>query len=301
VADRVGAHHVVRALVDPGSETSLIAESLAQRLRLPRSPSSVAIYGVGGVQTGYSRGRVVVSVLSRAEHFALTVAPLVLPRLSIYSGAAGGASHSWPHVNGLELADPEFQRRDPVELLLGADVYGSIALPDIRRGNPSEPIAQLTRLGWVLLGAVSASHAAYPVSALQCSTVADLNDMVRRFWEAEEPPRAPLPLTAEEAACEDHFSRTHVRLADGRYQVRLPLRSEVPDLASTRRAASRLLEVMARRFIRDCTFGDRYRSFMSEYLTLGHMSPVAVASPTPNAALCYLPHHGTRVKLAPQQ
>lgn len=32
VVDRAGARHAVRALVDPGSETSLIAESLAQRL-----------------------------------------------------------------------------------------------------------------------------------------------------------------------------------------------------------------------------------------------------------------------------
>lgn len=58
VVDRAGAHHVVCALADPGSEASLIAESLAQRLRLPRSPTSVAIFGVDGVQTGLARNRV---------------------------------------------------------------------------------------------------------------------------------------------------------------------------------------------------------------------------------------------------
>lgn len=64
----------------------------------------------------------------------------------------------------------------------------------------------------------------------------------------------------------------HERLSDGRYQVRLPLRSEPPDLSSTRRAATRLLAVMRCRFERDRDFGLLYRAFMNEYITLGHVT-----------------------------
>ncbi|EFN69810.1 hypothetical protein EAG_07634, partial [Camponotus floridanus] len=62
VADRFDILHSARALIDQGSESSLIAESLAQRLRLPRSSASVSIFGVGGVQTGRSRSLVTVSI-----------------------------------------------------------------------------------------------------------------------------------------------------------------------------------------------------------------------------------------------
>ncbi|XP_011858557.1 PREDICTED: uncharacterized protein LOC105556094 [Vollenhovia emeryi] len=292
VRDRFGTRLAVRALIDPRSETSLVAESLAQRLRLPRTPSSVAIYGVGGIQTGHSRGRVVVSVHSQSGDFSVMVSPLVLPRLTVYSGASGAEARAWPHVTGLELADPEFIRQYPVELLLGAEAYPSIVLPELRRGGASEPIAQRTRLGWVLLGAVGTCHAVNPVTSMQCTTVAELGDLVRRFWEAEEPPRAPLPLTDDEAECEEHFARTHERLPDGRYQVRLPTRPGLPNLAPTHRAAARLLEVMTWRFARDRPFGERYRAFMSDYLALGHMSPVTAAPSIPGAAVCYLPHHG---------
>ncbi|XP_029167435.1 uncharacterized protein LOC114937932 [Nylanderia fulva] len=293
VADRVGTRHAVRALIDPGSETSLIAESLAQRLRLPRTPSSVAIFGVGGIQTGVTHGRITATVSSRDGHFALAVSPLVFPRLTVYGGTSEGEARSWPHLDGLELADPEFHRRDAVELLLGADVYLDLALPEgFRRGGPREPGALLTRFGWVLLGVVGAGHVAAPVSSLQCSTGDDLVALVRRFWETEEPPRAALPLTADKQECEDHFVRTHVQLEDGRYQVRLPFRPGLPDLSSTRRAASRLLDVMRRRFIQDREFGLLYRDFMNEYLTLGHMSPVSAASLSPGASICFLPHHG---------
>ncbi|KMQ84153.1 bel12-ag transposon polyprotein, partial [Lasius niger] len=291
VVDRRGMRHPVRVLVDPGSETSLIAESLAQRLRLPRTPTSVTIFGVGGVQAGFSRGRVAVNLSARTGSFSLTVSSLVMPRLSAYSGVAETGAVSWPHVEGLDLADPDFLARDPVELLLGADAYAHIVLPDLRRGGTLEPIAQHTRLGWILLGAVGAGHVA-SVSSMQCSTTEDLASLVRRFWEWEEPPSIALPLSAENQECEDFFSRTLKRLSDGRYQVRLPLRAELPDLAFTRRAASRLLEVMSRRFERDSEFGDRYRTFMADYLALGHMTPVSGAASNTGFRACYLQHHG---------
>ncbi|XP_024879014.1 uncharacterized protein LOC112459228 [Temnothorax curvispinosus] len=284
-----GEYHPVRALVDPGSETSLISESLAQRLRLPRTPTSVAIYGVGGLRTGCARGRVAVTFASRVGQYTLTVSSLVLPKLSVYSGAAESGSGSWPHVDGLTLADPEFRARDPVELLLGAEAYASIILEDLRRGGPLEPIAHRTQLGWILMGAVGGCHAALTVSSLQCSATDELTEVIRRFWECEEPPRAPLPLTPDEQECEDFFARTCERLPCGRYQVRLPVRLELPDLSSTRRAASRMLEVMECRFERDPAFRVMYHDFMEEYLALGHMTPSAVER---GVNACFLPHHG---------
>lgn len=47
VADALGNFHIVRALIDPGLETSLIMESLTQRLCLQRTGASAAIIGVG--------------------------------------------------------------------------------------------------------------------------------------------------------------------------------------------------------------------------------------------------------------
>ncbi|XP_029158094.1 uncharacterized protein LOC114930498 [Nylanderia fulva] len=181
VTDHFGEHHIMRALVDPGSETCLMVESFAQRLRLPQTPTSVSIFGVGGVQTGFSRGRVTVALSSRAGQFACNLIALVLSRLSAYSGTASGGAHCWPHVRDLELADPEFFRRDPVELLLGADAYADVVLLDLRQEEPEEP-TQRTRLGWIILGAIGTScHAAASTTSLQCSVEDDLPTLVRCF------------------------------------------------------------------------------------------------------------------------
>lgn len=210
----------------------------------------------------------------------------------MYSGVVQSGSRSWPHVGDLELADPDFFARDPVQLLLGAPAYASIVQPELRRGGPLEPIAQRTRLGWILLGAVGAEHIATTVSALQCTSQDDLSTAVRRFWEWEELPRAVLPLSRNEQECEEHFVKTHRRLPDGRYQVSLPVRPELPDLSSTRCAASRMLSLMTRRFERNGDFRTLYCDFMREYRALDHMSPAETELPAVRKRICYLPHHG---------
>ncbi|XP_011685200.1 PREDICTED: uncharacterized protein LOC105448376 [Wasmannia auropunctata] len=292
VTDRAGERHTVRALVDSGSETCMIAESLAQRLRLPRTPTSVAIFGIGGQQTGVSRGRISLTLASRTSGLSLEISALVFPHLTVYGGVAARRPRSWLHLEGLELADPEFLNQDPIELLLGADVFAHIALPGLRKGGPLEPIAQQTQLGWVILGAAGLSHAASVMTSLQCSPLEELNSLVRQFWEQEEPPHAPLPLSDDEHACEDHFVRTHKRDPSGRYQVRLPVRATIPDLSGSRRAASRMLDVMQRRFKKDPIFRDKYHVFLREYSALGHMSFAVPLAEGPSVRVCFLPHHG---------
>ncbi|XP_011687068.1 PREDICTED: uncharacterized protein LOC105449509 [Wasmannia auropunctata] len=290
--DQHGVRHPVRALVDSGSETSMIAESLAQRLRLPRTPTSVAIFGIGGQQSGVSRGRVTFTLASRTAQTSFEMSALVFPRLTVYGGAIERVTRVWPHLEGLELADPEFLGHDAVELLLGADVFAHIMLPGLRRGGPLEPIAQQTQLGWIILGAAGTGHSTCAITSLQCSSADELSSLVRRFWEQEEAPLAPLPLSPDDQECEAHFARTHSRDATGRYQVRLPLRPSAPDLSATRRAAARLLSVMERRFSRDPDFRDRYHRFMVEYHELGHMSVASPLEAVTPGRVCYLPHHG---------
>ncbi|XP_011687439.1 PREDICTED: uncharacterized protein LOC105449754 [Wasmannia auropunctata] len=232
VCDHFGVQHSVRALIDSGSETSMVSESLAQRLRLPRTPTSVAIFGIGGQQTGVARGRVSFTLASRSAAFRVKISALVFPRLTAYGGDIGRASRAWPHLEGLDLADPEFLERDPVELLLGADVFVHIALPGLRRGGPAEPIAQQTQLGWVILGTAGSGQSAC-VTSMQCSPSDDLSALVRRFWEEEESPHAPVPLSQDDQECETHFVQSHSRDLSGRYQVRLPVRPGIPDLSAT--------------------------------------------------------------------
>ncbi|XP_071572845.1 uncharacterized protein [Temnothorax nylanderi] len=197
VADRHGNPHEVRALIDQGSEVSIVSESLVQRLRLPRSRTRMSIFGIGGSQSGSTRGKVSLSLTSSTTGAALTAVAFVLPRLSLYQGSAIKCSTTWPHLQGLPLADPRFADNDPVELLLGAEVCSTILEDGLRRGTPQTPIAQKTILGWILSGGCGATTLLGHRSSRQAHS-------------------AFVTLTPEEEECERHSVHTHERTSAGR-------------------------------------------------------------------------------------
>ncbi|XP_071580189.1 uncharacterized protein [Temnothorax nylanderi] len=238
IADRHGDSHEVRALIDQGSEVSIVSESLVQRLRLPRSRTRVSIFGIGGSHSGSTRGKVSLNVASRTTGDSFTVVAFVLPRLSLYQGSTNKCSTTWPHLQGLPLADPRFAANDPVELLLGAEVCATILEDGLRRGEPQTPIAQKTILGWILSGGCCATSLVGHLSSFQGTADHDLAELVRRFWEQESEPPASVTLNPEEEECEQHFVRTHERTPSGRYVVRLPFASPPKNLVETRKPAN---------------------------------------------------------------
>ncbi|XP_071577990.1 uncharacterized protein [Temnothorax nylanderi] len=288
VRDRFGVEHIARALVDQGTESSLVSESLVQRLKLLRSPTSVAVFGVGGKRTGRARGRVALDISPRDGGPSILVLALILPRLTFYGG---GVSATWPHLHGLELADPDFSASDPVEMLLGADVFAAILQPGLLKDEPLEPVAQQTTLGWIISGAAGTEARAPRSTTLQCHIKEDLSTIVKRFWQQEELPAGAPALTPEDRECERFFCLTHSRTADGRYMVRLPVVDPLPDLRGTRSAALRALAHMEKRFARDDKLKQLYVEFMRQYEELGHMTPVAPEDKT-KSRVSYLPHHG---------
>ncbi|XP_029669885.1 uncharacterized protein LOC115239483 [Formica exsecta] len=221
----------------------------------------------------------------------MSVSALVLPRLTVYAGGLHSGTRTWPHVEGLKLADPVYSAADQVDILLGADVHAAILRKGLRREERREPLAQNTTLGWILSGAIGGTTSSLPAHTHQCRLEDDLASVVRRFWEQEDMPMTAIAISKDEQECE-HFVRTHSRGPDGRYTVRLPVIEPLPDLTGTRRSALRLLKQMEVRFGREASFRELYTEFMSQYASLRHMTPVSPGSDVVPEPRCYLPHHG---------
>jgi len=112
----------------------------------------------------------------------MSVYVLVLPRLTVYAGIDSVAVREWPHLRGLDLADPDFASAKRIDILLGADVYDAILGPGVRRGETREPIVQQTSLGWIISRTVD-SVVTQPYAAQHiCSADDSLDSLVQRFW-----------------------------------------------------------------------------------------------------------------------
>ncbi|XP_046417426.1 uncharacterized protein LOC124178233 [Neodiprion fabricii] len=261
VADRFGNLHHTRALIDQGSDTNMITERLAQRLHITRAKTSIAIFGVGGVQTATAKGKVELKVTARHKDTTIGTTALILPKLTLYGNNVEESRREWSHIKGLDLADPDFEASDPIDVLLRADIYAQIMDTSPRKG---------------------VSH--------HCSTRDSLSSIVRQFWEQEELPNAPSSLTSNERICEDTYATRHSRTPEGRYIVRLSTSSRTMDLSDTRRAAVRSFNYTFKRFRHNKGLEQQYQEFMSTYEAMKHMEVVGRPKPTSN--VCYLPHHG---------
>ena len=286
-----GQHVSVRALIDPGSEVSLITEQLVQRLGLKRQCARIPLLFAGGAPSQCTRGAVHLDITADREgETILALSAFVLTDLSSYKPPVVSDGTVWPHLQGLQWAEPRLANQDPIELLLGADVYNDFMLEGVRKGKPGTPLAQETTFGWILTGGLRKGHvySRKSVSTVQCCSISqELPGMLERFWEQEEVQATPTLSRCDQEA-EDHFKATHRRTAEGRFVVRLPFKV-TPELGSSRPAALRTLNSMQQRFLKDYEYKRAYQDFLQEYENLGHM--VAAGSP-PEGRHFYLPHHG---------
>ncbi|XP_055590649.1 uncharacterized protein LOC129742731 [Uranotaenia lowii] len=286
--DDHGHSHVARALLDSGSECSFITESFSQRLRIHRQKVHLSISGIGQSST-HARLKLRTTVRSRTTRFSTIVELLVLPKLTLNLPSTTMDVSSWSFPEGIQLADPAFYQSNPIDVVLGAEIFFDVFKPSGRISlGDGLPMLVNSVFGWVVSGKVMQSNHLKTISC-NVATVADIQRFMQRFWAIEEESAVP-SLSVEEAACEEHFRRTVQRAPDGRYIVRLPLKEAADNIGDNCNTARRRVHMIESRLQRNKELQIQYRDFMAEYETLGHMHRVADTAGS-DSSRYYLPHH----------
>ncbi|XP_058816076.1 uncharacterized protein LOC131679380 [Topomyia yanbarensis] len=289
VIDDAGTHHVARALLDSGSECCFATESFAQLIKAQRKKISVPIAGIGHSAT-QARYMFSSTVRSRLSDYSTTADFLVLPKVTVDLPSTSVDISHWKIPSGVHLADPSFCTTNPIDLILGAELFfdlfrvsGRITLGD------NLPVLVNSVFGWVVSGRVNCCSALTPITA-NVASVTDLHQLMENFWVIEEGDSSPC-YSVEESACEDYFRRTVTRSPEGRYIVRLPFKkAALAILGDNRRTAVRRFRLLETRLHRDRNLAQQYCSFMKEYHDQGHMQRLAHFEDS-TIPLYHLPHH----------
>ncbi|XP_071582286.1 uncharacterized protein, partial [Temnothorax nylanderi] len=288
-----GERGKARALIDQGSEISLITERLVQRLHLPRKHSSIPLIRIGAQKARRTKGVVTFKLKPHfRSEYEWPIVAHILPKLTTALPSVRCDSSTWIHLNGLQYADPEFTIPGPIDIILGADFYGIILEEGIVKGALDTPIAQSTKLDWIISGPAGDAPTSFLIRSHHISMDKELYDLIQRFWEMEKIPVSDnSSLSAEDQQCELHFQSTHTRDASGRYQVRLPFKQPVEKLGDSRTKAVKVLNGLSKRLLSNPQYEKVYHKFMDEYKELQHMTLVPDFCPKPQHVY-YLPHHG---------
>ncbi|UYV68924.1 hypothetical protein LAZ67_6001679 [Cordylochernes scorpioides] len=293
VNDLYGNSCMARALVDTGSQRTLITDSLRKTLNLPVNCSDASMYGIGDNSLDKPLGEVDITFSPHYSNMLFTAKALILNKITCNLPNFVMERSRWPHLVGLRLADPTFDKPAPIDIIIGADIAPSLYTGQVRFQNERGPTACNSKLGWLLSGKIMAqqSDGSLNHSVLTfCAT--SIDNQLRKFWELDSIPPCTQPiLTKEEMDCEQHFKTNVLRTTTGRYQVRLPFRV-TPNFGNSRRVAFKRFLSLENKLLKSEQLYSRYKLFMKEYSTLNHMQIIsAVDIPKSPSQVYYMPHH----------
>ncbi|CAI6360469.1 unnamed protein product [Macrosiphum euphorbiae] len=287
VRDRYGCMQPVRALIDSGSQISIMSVPCVERLGLKCNKWTVPLTGVSGAAVLQVKGRVECLLTPRYnDEHSIKLTAWVLPKITSDLPSQQLPPQLVNKFSHLALADPQFDCTAPVELLLGADVYSRVMDGKRVLLDPSLPAAYGSIFGWIVIGPVPEVEPDTCRSHVAVTLSVSLEDMVHRFWQVEEPDTAPATFH-DEGQCEAVYSAERYRDITGRYVVPMPFKPLHRDelFPGSRQIAIRRFQNLERKLQADEGLYAAYKEFMLDYESLGHMT---VAD---EVGTYYIPHH----------
>ncbi|KAL0860640.1 hypothetical protein ABMA27_009990 [Loxostege sticticalis] len=287
--DADNRQHIARAVLDSGSTSCLMTETLCKKLNLPAHNVEKSLLGINNSLSNIGK-MVQVPMKSLDENYCNTLQCFVLPTITdnVPSRQINLSILNIP--TDICLADPNFYIPSAVDLIIGADVFWDLLGSRRIKLTDGSPILYETRLGWIVSGPIGSDHVSNSSRTILCNFSQtescndnklfndDIQTQLTRFWQLEE-----------EQMCENHFNDNTTRLKDGRFCVRIPLKQSEDVLGDSLQRAKHCLLSLERRTKSQPTFSNNYREFMSEYLSLGHMSECDF---NPCRLAYFIPHHG---------
>ncbi|XP_055614880.1 uncharacterized protein LOC129761191 [Toxorhynchites rutilus septentrionalis] len=213
VKDCNGRSHLARALLDSGSQANIISDRLCQILKLHRKEVNVPISGIGSSTFRVSHS-VTTTVSSRISDYSIPMEFLVMKKVTEDQPSATIPIGDWNLPTDFQLADPGFNKRGTIDLLLGLEHFYEFLLLNGGRvqiqliGN-GLPLLVNTVFGWVVAGKVNLGQM-NPIPSCHVVVGNSLEQKIERFWTIDEIQDAPR-FSQEEIDCENHYRVTFSR------------------------------------------------------------------------------------------
>lgn len=301
----------VRAVLDSGSEVSMITKEIADRIDCTLLAKS---HMVVGVCEGSNKINAVAEfdIHASSTSFSLPISCSVVEKITCT------LPHQLIDVSHLnipshvQLADPDFHAPATIHILLAADVFFQVLLRERIPLALNGPYLINTKLGYVVGGAVTEERHQVPATNKYfcnftrtesqvsddifippCTCKNNLDVHLQNLWECEKVDKIFLESSSEKDQAEIIFSE-NVKLEGNKFQVSLPIKLPLKEvnLGNSLDSALQRFQNLEKRFSKNKILFEKYKQFIDEYLQLGHAKLVDISQyDLENDAVYFLPHH----------
>lgn len=294
------------AILDDGSERTILLHSAVQQLKLTGQPEELVLrtvrqdrHNLQGAAVAFTVSPAFQPEISFKIHKAFTAEPLGLAE---HTHPVSELQSKYRHLQGLPL-----QQIDSVQplLLIGSD-YPHLITPvePVRLGPPNGPAAIRTRLGWTLQG--PAQEIKHCLSEQQCLFTStsfsptDLYNQVERLWQLDVLPYRSEKLITRSKQDQEAIalleSKTTRVMVDGvaRYATPLLRVKNMPILQAPKESTLPCPRGIERRLAKDPTQAASYRAEMKRLEEEGYASVISPEQVEQTTESWYIPHHMTQ-------
>ena len=278
-------HQQARAALDSGSGVSLMSESLASHLKLPRYSLHII---VEGAYSGGNSKHFVQAMLQSLDDpsQSVTLKFSVIPKLK--TSQSPHCKHdilNEPSLKNLKLADPDLG--GPLDIIICSIDRCKCVTKEFNYFPKPKLAATKTIFGWTITGPLESKSSSPPVLQMQ-SKKDPLQKSLERLWEFDKVPDTT-SLSPNDQAVVQHFHDTHRIEPDGRYVVELPRTADRPKLGESRSRAIQRFKQNEKSLLRKGRLDD-FNAVLREYVELDHAELVPKNEKLPPNVF-YLPVH----------
>lgn len=185
------------------------------------------------------------------------------------------------HLKGVTMDDTDAKKELPVHLILGTSEYARIktrTTPKI--GNPGEPIAEQTQLGWTIMS--SGKEPDLTQMLMTQTTASDYDNLCRLDVLGLQ----DHPVDDQECVYQE-FKEQLVRNQDGSYETGLLWKGNHPPLASNKNGSLKRLDNLVKKLDRQPNMLENYDAIIKDQLSQGIVERV---QEKPKGNEFYIPH-----------
>lgn len=299
VFGKLGKAVTTYAMLDSGSEITLVDPSLALKLNLQGQPDELFLSTVNKDNDVQHGCRVNLSVESltddEPQRLELTKAwcgkelKIPLRHRLVFNDRS-----RWSHLQDVPFPDVE---RKKISIIIGTNVPEAFIPLEVGHGGPRAPVAIRSCLGFSILGRTGDGSNVQP-SVVHNMFVATeditLNRQVESFWKLESCGTASYnskPMSVEDKRAEKVIERT-IGKVDGHYQMGLLWKHSDPRLPDNRLIAEIRLRHLRRRLERDQELKRKYLTIIDDYVEKGYARKLTdEETKIRSNKTWYLPHH----------
>ncbi|CAH8665526.1 unnamed protein product [Schistosoma curassoni] len=278
------------ALLDSGSDTSLVCEELINQLGIKGKETSIRVATVNGT-TNCDCLEVNLEVFSLDEQGSVRINKVYTTKKLPIDHAAPLTElqlKRWKHLKDITL--PRLQSNF-VGILIGCDAPDAHWVLEQRLEDRKHPSAVRTHLGWMIIGPRGVSRSLHQVQWCHCSTNDILRDLERLYnHEFEDTDTFRNGYSVEDKKALEIVSSSF-RLEGGHFQVGLPWKYDKPRLPNNLELAGRRLECLRRRFMKDNSLLEKYQVVRNKHLRKGYIIEASEEGFDYDAVCWYIPHH----------